>query len=126
MQPADDNFGLKVQQLKDIVAGVGTITIKVLRARKITKSSVRDDGEVSKFDSVKALPEKALKGQALSHRTRYIIYHEFHPQHNLICGISLGRAEPSSALTAVSCKYIDEEGSPYAVVHFKYRSRSEF
>lgn len=72
------------------------------------------------------LPEKALKGQALSHNTRYelsnvVIYL------SAKCNGSLGMPEFMSPCGVWSgCEYLDEKDKPFVVFNFKYRSRSAY
>ena len=68
----DDTSLVADARIKDQLAGVGTITLKIYRVHKGVfdprTPSTRTWGDLLELE---ILPEKALKGQALSHSTRY-------------------------------------------------------
>lgn len=61
--------GLQVKQLADMVRDLGTITITIRRLKSWTSATKRRDNK-QPTTSRDTIPEKALKGQAVSHQTR--------------------------------------------------------
>ena len=54
------------------ISELGSITVKILRVRSITTSVPKTEAARPLFGSGGAIPEKALKGKALSHQTRFV------------------------------------------------------
>ncbi|MCJ1352080.1 MAG: hypothetical protein MMC33_002064 [Icmadophila ericetorum] len=102
-EQAEERIGTQAQELKDRVSKIGKIEIGVIRVRNVTIAQSTWEGPNVK--SLKPVPEKALKGQALSH------------------GTSLGKSETIAPPTYVSCEYLDDVSKPYLNFEFRYRSR---
>ncbi|MCJ1364726.1 hypothetical protein MMC16_003842 [Acarospora aff. strigata] len=107
IKTGDDTSLVADARIKDQLAGVGTITLKIYRVHKGVfdprTPSTRTWGDLLELE---ILPEKALKGQALSHST------------------SLDEPEvipPKGSWQG--CKYLDGKDEPFAVFNFQYRSR---
>lgn len=60
--------------MKKLVDNLGTITLQIHRVRNIRPSYSENDWNVGRHLSSKSIPEKAVKGIAISHTTRYIFY----------------------------------------------------
>ncbi|MCJ1287059.1 hypothetical protein MMC26_006407 [Xylographa opegraphella] len=89
------------------LASIGKIVVSVYRVTNIRKSTnVTTTLNVQTGSSVsESIPEKALKGRALSHI------------------ISLDPPEKTSAFSWVDCDYVDKLRSPFVNFEFRYRSR---
>ncbi|KAI4134668.1 MAG: hypothetical protein LQ347_001340 [Umbilicaria vellea] len=98
----DDVVAASDPDLKKLVSKLGLIKVEVHQVTYLGRSATsKDDRELRALDT---LPEKSLKGQALSHRA------------------SLGPAQRIASLRPADVRYKDRS-SPFAVFNFKYRSR---
>ncbi|MCJ1438438.1 hypothetical protein MMC27_007826 [Xylographa pallens] len=89
------------------LASIGQIVLSVHRIRNIRESpDVKTTYNVQTGSTLSGtVPEKALKGRALSHRT------------------SLDPPQIVEAAQSVRCNYVDINGSPFVKFEFRYRSR---
>ncbi|MCJ1390452.1 hypothetical protein MMC18_003311 [Xylographa bjoerkii] len=89
------------------LAGIGKIVLSVVRLVNIRESTKAATGYNRQTGSALsgAIPEKALKGRALSHKT------------------SLDPPEKIAALRTMTSDYIDQVDSPFVKFEFRYRSR---
>ncbi|MCJ1256978.1 hypothetical protein MMC24_004803 [Lignoscripta atroalba] len=103
---SENQINNRHEDIKAHVAKLGEILIKARRVkRRCSVAYSNSKSKVGILESLDVLPEKALKGQALSHRA------------------SLGAPQKGAPRTRFHCDYIDEANSPFAVFKFKYRSR---
>lgn len=120
-QTQNPNSDLKVDAAK-----IGTITLKVHRMSKgvYHKPGTKGSAGWDDLTELGTLPEKALKGQALSHCTRYGNRASMtYSGSNCACSLGLPQSRSPSGVW-VGCEYLDGRDKPFAVFNFKYRSRS--
>ncbi|MCJ1399038.1 hypothetical protein MMC11_002240 [Xylographa trunciseda] len=89
------------------IAGIGKIVLSVCRIKNIQESTTAPTRfNLQARSTVPAkIPEKALKGRALSHKT------------------SLDPPEKTAAIRTYIVDYVDKRDSPYVNFEFRYRSR---
>jgi hypothetical protein len=117
-----------IEAQKKQLADTGTISLHFYhiqttclnRTFEMAERNIQDPGTVH---------EKALKGGALSHALRYV-HHRVESQYSQVWRswlnyhYSLDKAEPSDEVEYLDAKYANN-GEPFAVFHFYYRSLSK-
>ncbi|KAK8168194.1 hypothetical protein BKA80DRAFT_252742 [Phyllosticta citrichinensis] len=100
----EEGENLNADQQKSVTA-LGEITVKLWRVQVTSESRVPTAGKwENDLDQISKVPEKALKGRAVSHRTK------------------LGQAQAGKAFNEVSVTYLDPIAKPFTVYNFRYRS----
>ncbi|KAF2004868.1 hypothetical protein P154DRAFT_518926 [Amniculicola lignicola CBS 123094] len=87
-----------------VLKEMGNITVKAHNVKNLTTSASQTLSKATK-DRVGPVPEKSLKGSALSHQA------------------TLGKAQASRKQDVLTCDYIDPNKRPFATFNMKYRSR---
>ena len=91
-----------------VLSNIGLITVKAYRARTMVPNLGKRVHSFRRRAVVQQpIPEKMLKGQSLTHRTRF------------------SEPEEISIANGVQCDYLDPNDKPYLTFHFKYRSRGK-
>ncbi|KAL3425106.1 hypothetical protein PVAG01_04387 [Phlyctema vagabunda] len=101
----EDQDSKKITEDKDNIAGVGTIEIVVHRTTKLVLSTLGTDFPFHAKAQGK-IHEKALKGKAISHGTKF------------------GEAEIVAERVIMTCEYVDGKDYPIAIYKFHYRSNA--
>lgn len=94
------------EQLKKTLDAIGEISVKLHRVKVLAATENHKNRQHSEISHVGTLPEKALKGRAISHQT------------------SLRPSQPVCARTVFNIQLIDPKCTPFATFNFRYRSRA--
>lgn len=92
------------EQLKNTLDGIGEISIRLYRAKVLSATEHHIDYRHNEISKIGSIPEKALKGRAISHQT------------------SLRPSQPIYDVNVVNTEVLDR--TPFATFNFRYRSRA--
>ncbi|KAJ8111165.1 hypothetical protein OPT61_g6169 [Boeremia exigua] len=110
--------------LKDI-KGMGEITVKAHYVKKLQDVKPTNNSALSNnIKEIGGIPEKALKGNSLSHQTLLVNMRVAgYLDQALIANESLRAGQPTGLVNTASFDYIDPKKQPFATYTFEYRSK---
>jgi len=98
---------------------IGQISVIFQRVKNVYLDE--DQSMLYKHEEPSVIPEKALKGRAISQRTQYTSPQDRTAEELIL--YSLGTAEKASAAAIYHADYVDQQDAPLANFHFLYRPK---